>query len=148
MSVDDYIQNAPEARRPALTALRELLLATLDGYAETMRYNMPSYERGGEVEIAFASNKQHIAFYVLKEPVLDEYRDAFPKSRRPVADRADGSGLRRVRSAHLLAPLNRPCGSQGWPRRERETRGAIAAGIDRSTWEKPLQTRGEPVPNT
>jgi uncharacterized protein YdhG (YjbR/CyaY superfamily) len=81
MNVDDYIQNAPETRRPALTALRELLLATLDGYTETMRYNMPSYERNGEVEIAFASNKQHIAFYLLKEPVLDEYRDRFPKSR-------------------------------------------------------------------
>lgn len=81
MSVDDYIQHAPEARRQVLRALRRVLLENLEGYTETMRYNMPSYERDGEVEIAFASNKQHIAFYVLKQPVLDRYRDGFPKSR-------------------------------------------------------------------
>ena len=49
--------------------------------AETMRYHMPSYEKDGTVEIAFASNKRHIAFYLLKEPVLDRYRGHFPKSR-------------------------------------------------------------------
>lgn len=46
-----------------------------------MRYDMPSYERDGAVEIAFASNERHIAFYLLEEAVLDKYRDNFPKSR-------------------------------------------------------------------
>lgn len=81
MSVDEYIRNAPETRRQALTDLRRILLEKLEGYRETMRYGMPSYEKDGEVEIAFASQKQHIAFYLLKQAVLDEYRHEFPKSR-------------------------------------------------------------------
>jgi hypothetical protein len=40
-----------------------------------MEYGMPSYKKaGGEVEVAFASQKNYISFYILKEDVLNKYR--------------------------------------------------------------------------
>lgn len=38
---------------------------------------MPSYKvPGSEVEVAFASQKNYISLYILKEAVLDEFRPA------------------------------------------------------------------------
>ena len=76
-NVDDYLREVPEIRRDALERLRELCLKILDGYEESMEYRMPSYKKsGGEVEVAFASQKNYISFYILKEDVLNKYRDA------------------------------------------------------------------------
>lgn len=52
----------------------------LTGFAEGMAYGMPSYSRGGTVEVGFASQKQNIALYILRKAVLDAHRDAFPAS--------------------------------------------------------------------
>jgi uncharacterized protein YdhG (YjbR/CyaY superfamily) len=49
----------------------------LPDYEEGMRYRMPSYARGGVVEIAFASQKQYLAIYGLKSEALAAVRDAF-----------------------------------------------------------------------
>lgn len=46
-----------------------------------MEYGMPGYVRGEKLEVAFACQKNNIALYILKKPVLDKYRDRFPKSR-------------------------------------------------------------------
>lgn len=81
MTVDEYIAAAPDARREALTTLRQLCRDEMPGYTETMRYNMPSYEKDGTVEVAFANQKRYISLYVLKEPVFAAYRGLFPKSR-------------------------------------------------------------------
>jgi uncharacterized protein YdhG (YjbR/CyaY superfamily) len=81
MTIEEYIQSAPEERRDVLQKIREICLENLPGYDETLRYNMPSYELDGEVEIAFASQNKYISFYLLKEPVMDAYRDNFPRSR-------------------------------------------------------------------
>jgi uncharacterized protein YdhG (YjbR/CyaY superfamily) len=74
--VDHYMQDVPSERRAVLQQLRELCLATLTGYEESMVYGMPSYARGGEVEVAFASQKKYISLYILKKPVLDHHRQA------------------------------------------------------------------------
>lgn len=42
----------------------------LRDFEEAMRYGMPSYLRDGEVEIAFANQKAHISFYVLRQDAL------------------------------------------------------------------------------
>ena len=42
---------------------------------------MPSYRRDGKVELAFASQKQYIALYVMKSDVVDRYRDRFPTAK-------------------------------------------------------------------
>jgi hypothetical protein len=39
-----------------------------------MAYRMPSYPRNGEVEIAFANQRQNIALYVLRA-VINAHRD-------------------------------------------------------------------------
>ncbi len=76
-NVDDYLKEVPDARREALAQLRKLCLETLDGYEESMEYGMPSYKQGsGEVEVAFASQKNYISLYILKEEVLNRHRES------------------------------------------------------------------------
>jgi uncharacterized protein YdhG (YjbR/CyaY superfamily) len=75
-NVQAYIEEAQPERRPALEKLRDLCRRELRGYEEAMEYGMPAYKRNGVVEVAFASQKQHIALYVLKKEVMDEFRGA------------------------------------------------------------------------
>lgn len=72
--VSDYLQEVPERRLEALTRLRAACLDILEGYEEGMDYGMPSYKKDGTVEVAFASQKSYISFYIMKEGVLDEFR--------------------------------------------------------------------------
>ena len=74
-TVTAYLQEVPEKRKAALAQLRQLCMKKLVGYEESMAYGMPSYKKqGGEVEVAFASQKNYISLYILKEEVLDKYR--------------------------------------------------------------------------
>jgi uncharacterized protein YdhG (YjbR/CyaY superfamily) len=73
-TVEHYLADAPERRREVLGALRRACLAELDGFAETMAYRMPSYERDGEVEVAFANQKQYISLYILRTDVMATHR--------------------------------------------------------------------------
>ena len=72
--VATYVAEVPAGRQAAIERLRELCIQNLAGYEECMEYGMPAYKRNGTVEIAFASQKQHIAVYVLKKDVVDEFR--------------------------------------------------------------------------
>ena len=56
---------------------------------------MPSYSRNGVVEVAFNSQKNNIALYILRKDVLDQHRDAFPAS-------AIGKGCIRYRNASKI----------------------------------------------
>lgn len=69
--VESYLKVRAEASR-----LRELWLNTLVGYEESVRYGMPRYTRKGaaEPEIAFASQKNHISLYVLKQEAMQANR--------------------------------------------------------------------------
>ena len=69
-SVDDYLTQIPKKRISALKKLRQLCLEHLADYEESMAYKMPSYKRNDEVEVAFASQKQHICVYILKHEVM------------------------------------------------------------------------------
>lgn len=73
--VDGYLAEAPEARRAALTRLRELCRSELTGFTEVMAYGMPCYERDGVGEIAFADQKQYISFYLLRTDVRAAFAD-------------------------------------------------------------------------
>jgi uncharacterized protein YdhG (YjbR/CyaY superfamily) len=72
--VDSYLKEVPADREQALARLRALCLSTLAGYEESMAHGMPSYSKAGIVEVAFASQKNYISFYILKEEVLDNHR--------------------------------------------------------------------------
>jgi uncharacterized protein YdhG (YjbR/CyaY superfamily) len=70
-TVEGYLADVPEERRQALETLRTLCLDELAGYEEGMQYGMPSYSRDGTaVEVAFASQKNYISLYVMRESVI------------------------------------------------------------------------------
>jgi uncharacterized protein YdhG (YjbR/CyaY superfamily) len=78
--VESYIREVPAERRAAIEKLRTLCRRNLTGYEECMEYGLPCYKRNGAPEIAFASQKQFIAFYVMKKSVLDEFRGSLAAS--------------------------------------------------------------------
>lgn len=71
-TVDEYMQQVPEKRIPALKKLRQLCLTSLPDHDESMAYKMPSYKKNNQVEVAFASQKQHICVYFLIHSVMQE----------------------------------------------------------------------------
>ena len=74
---DASLNELPEDRKAGLTQLRALCLANLPSFTESMEYGMPSYKRVGveEVEVAFASQKNYISLYILKQDVMNAYKD-------------------------------------------------------------------------
>lgn len=74
-TIEAYLEEIPPERREALTRLHHLCTTVLTGYAALMASGMPSYQRpGGEIEVAFASQKNYISLYILKSEVLDWHR--------------------------------------------------------------------------
>ncbi|MFI9114210.1 iron chaperone [Streptomyces venezuelae] len=73
--VDGYLAEVAEDRREALTRLRRLCRAELTGFDEVMAYGMPAYERNGTAEIAFASQKQYISFYLMRSDVREAFEE-------------------------------------------------------------------------
>ena len=69
-----YIDEQPGEWRPTLRKLRAACRRTLTGYTEGMAHGMPSYSRGGQVEVAFAKQAQHLSLYILKQPVFEMHR--------------------------------------------------------------------------
>jgi uncharacterized protein YdhG (YjbR/CyaY superfamily) len=75
--VDTYLDEVPADRKDVLTAIRALCRDNLPGYDEGMEYGMPSYSRNGVVEFSFASQKNYISIYGLKQDALDPLRNEF-----------------------------------------------------------------------
>lgn len=76
-TVDAYIAEAPAERQAALQRLRALCIECLPGHEEVMAYGMPCYRRDGvdgAEGVAFASQKQYISLYIVKQDVLDAHR--------------------------------------------------------------------------
>ncbi|WP_328372421.1 DUF1801 domain-containing protein [Streptomyces sp. NBC_00445] len=78
-----------------MTALRRLCRAELKGFDEVMAYGMPAYQRDGAAEIAFASQKQYISFYLMRTDV----REAFEER---LADQDMGKGCLRFRKPEAV----------------------------------------------
>lgn len=79
-NVDEYVQEVPENRRAAINELRERCRNILVGYDESMQYGMPTYGKNGTPEVAFASQKNYISLYMMKNSVVNRYRDQLPMS--------------------------------------------------------------------
>jgi uncharacterized protein YdhG (YjbR/CyaY superfamily) len=94
-TVAAYLNEVPAERRPALEQLRRLCHEYLVGFDESMTYGMPCYSRNGVVEVAFASQKNNIALYILRTDVLDQHRTAFAAS-------AIGKGCIRYRNPNTI----------------------------------------------
>jgi uncharacterized protein YdhG (YjbR/CyaY superfamily) len=77
-TVNEYLQEVPENRVAALSELRKRCRGVLVDYAEGMDYGMPSYSRNDQVEVAFASQRNYISLYILKNDVVNRHRDELP----------------------------------------------------------------------
>ncbi|WP_020577210.1 iron chaperone [Actinopolymorpha alba] len=93
--VAGYLAEVPEARKDALTRLRTLCQTELAGFDEVMAYGMPVYQRDGVAEIAFASQKQYISFYLMRSDV----RAAFAER---LAGQDMGKGCLRFRRPETI----------------------------------------------
>jgi len=72
--VDQYLDQQPPERRAALAQIRALVLESIPGAKETMRYRMPTYELD-QVVCAFASQKHHMSLYLDVELVARYQQD-------------------------------------------------------------------------
>jgi len=72
--VTTYIEQAPVDRKQALTKLRRLCRRVLKDFTESMTYGMPGYSRKGVVEVGFASQKNYISLYILRQDALESQR--------------------------------------------------------------------------
>ena len=70
INVDQYLGEVPEKRIEAIRKLRDLCIQYLPDHQESMEYSMPSYKSQDQIEVAFASQKQHICVYILKHEVM------------------------------------------------------------------------------
>jgi len=75
-NVDTYLAGLDESRRKALAVLRKLILETVPGVQESMRYRMPTYDLGDTGVCAMASQKQYISLY-LDPPHVEAHRAEF-----------------------------------------------------------------------
>lgn len=73
-NVDAYLKEVPHERLNALIKIRQLCRDELKGYAETMNYGGPCYEKNGVVEAGFVSQKNFIGLYILKQDVMAKYK--------------------------------------------------------------------------
>jgi len=73
-TVDAWMKEVPPERLAAIQRLRELCRRTLTGFEEEMAYGAPTYKRDGQPQVAFNSQRQYIALYVMSKDVVDEFR--------------------------------------------------------------------------
>lgn len=71
-TVDEYLQEIPEERREALSALRARIKRLAPDAKESMQYGMPTYSMG-EFLFGLASQKQYLSLYV-DPTLLEAYR--------------------------------------------------------------------------
>lgn len=68
-TVEEYIREASDQRRPYLQRLRQLCLECLPGFTEEMAYGMAVYRKSAEDGAAFANQKQYISLYIHEDVV-------------------------------------------------------------------------------
>ena len=72
--VDAYLQELTPERRAALETLREMVFEVVPEVVETLKYRMPTYEHGGEMLCAFASQKRYMSLY-MDTALVEKYRN-------------------------------------------------------------------------
>jgi uncharacterized protein YdhG (YjbR/CyaY superfamily) len=100
-TVEAYLAELPDDRREAIAAVRAVVLENLpDGYVESMRWGMITYEVPLETYpdtynkqplmfAALASQKNHMGVYMMGIYISDDARDEFEKAYRSTGKRFD-----------------------------------------------------------
>jgi len=73
-AVDAYIGRLVDQEQEVLAAWREACLDLPEPFVEAVRYGMPCYSRDGDPELAFAAQKRHLAFYMMRQDVMEAFR--------------------------------------------------------------------------
>ena len=118
MSVDEYLDGAPEPQRGTLQELRSVLREILPDATEAMSYGMPAFVVDGKPVAGYAWAKRHCSYYphsgaVLTEMAgeLDDYEWSKGTLRFPVDEplpRELVVRLVEVKQAHLARGGARP----------------------------------------
>lgn len=75
MSIDEYLDGAPEPQKSTLLELRATLRKVLPEAEETISYNMPAFKVKGKAVAGFAYFKSHCSFFPHSGSVLPELSD-------------------------------------------------------------------------
>ena len=97
-TVPAYLEEVPGERRAVMRKLRALIRKAAPRAAESMRYGMPTYELGGELFCAFASQKGYLALYLCDTQVVARFRSELGTTNC-------GKGCIRYRNPEIL-PLD------------------------------------------
>ncbi|REK19727.1 MAG: DUF1801 domain-containing protein [Actinobacteria bacterium] len=72
MTIDEYLETAPEPHGSALVSLRELLRSLLPDASEEMAYGVPAFKIGGKSVAGYAYFKGHCSYFPHSGSVLPE----------------------------------------------------------------------------
>lgn len=79
MNADEYFEQVIESRQEAMKAVRTTIFEAWPNIEENMGYNMPTYVLKGETLCALASQKSHMALYVMPYDLLDQFSGKLKK---------------------------------------------------------------------
>jgi len=72
MSIEEYLEAAPEPHRSTLITLRAMLRELLPDATEAMSYGVPAFKVEGRAIAGYAYHKHHCGYYPHSESVLAE----------------------------------------------------------------------------
>ena len=108
MTVDDYLEAAPEPHRSTLTQLRVMLREFLPEAEESISYGVPAFKVGGKAVAGYAYFKHHCSYFPHSGSVLpvlgDEltgYRWSKGTLQYPVDQPLPGELVRRLVEVRL-----------------------------------------------
>lgn len=75
MTVDEYLETAPEPQRTTLLELRTMLRSILPNASESISYGMPAFMVDGKAVAGYAYWKHHCSYFPHSGSVLPELAD-------------------------------------------------------------------------
>lgn len=75
MTVDEYIEGAPQPHRDTLRSLRGTLRRLLPQAEETLSYGMPAFKLGGKAVAGYAFFTNHCSYFPHSSSVFPELAD-------------------------------------------------------------------------
>jgi len=76
--LEDYYANLPDNRRVKILDIRTKFVNAVDGLKETMKYNMPTFEKGDNW-VCVANQKNYISVYFCDEKLIEDIKINSPE---------------------------------------------------------------------
>ncbi len=112
MTVDEYLEAAPEPQRSTLLELRALLALILPDAEQAMSYGVPAFKVGGKPVAGYAHAKRHCSYFPhsgaviaqVEPELLEGYDWSKGTLRFPVDRMPDEALVRRLVELRLAMP--------------------------------------------